>query len=125
LHERGYRLGLVSNAADDQNTQILVDKVGIRPYLEVVLSSAAVGYRKPNPRIFQAALDALAVPAERSAMVGDMLGADILGARNAGLISVWVTQWADAPDNLAHKDTIRPDITVERLSDLLEVFTKH
>ena len=122
MHERGYRLGLISNAADDANTQALVDKVGIRPYMEVVLSSAQAGVRKPNPRIFLQALQTLKLPADRAVMVGDTLGADILGAKNVGCLSIWVTQWADAPDNLAHRDTIHPDLTLQRLGQLLDLF---
>jgi len=123
LRQRGYRLGLVSNAGDDDDVQALVDKAGVRTYLDVILTSAAEGVRKPNPRIFHAALNLLGgvVPA-RAAMVGDTLGADILGAQNAGLTSVWITRRADSPANLAHQDTIHPDMTVPSLHALLDIF---
>ena len=49
LSERGYRIGLISNAADDDNTQALVDKGMFRPYLEYIVSSAAFGLRNPIP----------------------------------------------------------------------------
>ena len=51
-------------------------------------------------------------------MVGDSLGADILGARNAGLYSIWVTRRADTAANRAHKDTIQPDAVISTLSEL-------
>ncbi len=123
LRQRGYRLGLVSNAGDDNDVQALVDKTGLRAYLDVVLTSAAERIRKPNPRIFHTALKALGevVPA-RAAMVGDTLGADILGAQNAGITSVWITRRADSPANHAHQDTIHPDISVPTLHALLDIF---
>ena len=118
LRQMGYRLAMISNAADDDNTQVLVDKLGARPYLEFVISSAAHGIRKPNPQIFLTALERMSVAPERAVMVGDTLGADILGARNAGIFSIWVTRRADKAANRAHADTIQPDAQVASLSDL-------
>ena len=123
LRRGGYQLGLISNGGDDQDIQTLVDNAGLRGYFQVILTSAAQGIRKPNPRIFQTALDALGgVTPEKAAMVGDTLGADILGARNAGLYSIWITRRADTAANRAHLDTIHPDRTVENLSELLTIF---
>jgi 2-haloalkanoic acid dehalogenase type II len=119
LKEMGYRLALISNAADDRNTQVLVDKAGVRSYFEMVLSSAAEGIRKPNPRIFQRALERMGVAPEQAAMVGDTLGADILGAKNAGIFSIWITRRANTSANRAHADTITPDARISALSELL------
>ncbi len=118
LKERGFRLGLISNAADDADVQILVDKAGIRPYFDRIVTSAALGIRKPDPRAFQPLIDAWGIDPERIAMVGDTLGADILGARNAGLFSIWIRRRGDTPANRAHADTIQPDAVIDRLSDL-------
>jgi HAD superfamily hydrolase (TIGR01662 family) len=118
LSRMGYRLAAVSNSADDGNTQTMVDKIGARPYFEFVLSSASQGVRKPNPAIFETALQRLGVAPGRAVMVGDTLGADILGAHNSGIFAIWVTRRADTAANRAHADTIRPDAQVERLSEL-------
>lgn len=119
LRERGYRLGAVSNVADDKNAQRLLDKLGARPYLDVVVTSAVLGIRKPNPKIFWHALSHWNCPPERAAMVGDTLGADILGARNAGLYSIWITRRANVPGNRDHEGTIKPNLQVATLADLL------
>ncbi|MBI3158981.1 MAG: HAD family hydrolase [Chloroflexi bacterium] len=118
LLDQGYRLALVSNAGDDADVQRLVDNARLRPYFEVILSSAAYGIRKPNPRIFRHVLEVMHVPASRAVMVGDTLGADILGARNAGLRSVWVTRRADTPANRDHAGTIQPDAEIAALAEL-------
>jgi putative hydrolase of the HAD superfamily len=118
LRERGYRLALISNASDDPNTQVLVDKLGARELFEVIISSAALGVRKPNPKIFLVALEHMDLQAGKIAMVGDTLGADILGARNAGIFSIWIKRHANTPGNQAHSDTIFPDAQIETLSDL-------
>lgn len=125
LVDKNIRLGLVSNAGDDADVQNLVDQAGIRSYFDVILSSAREGIRKPNPHIFWRALSALEAQPEQAAMVGDTLGADILGAQNAGLLAIWITRRADTPQNKAHRETIIPDATIHKLlelPDLIEQF---
>lgn len=121
LKEQGYRMGLISNAADHNDVQTLVDKAGIRAYFDLILTSAGEGIRKPDPRIFRKMLDFLDVPPDRAAMVGDTLGADVLGARNAGMVSIWITRRADTAANQAHRDTIVPDAVIHSLDELPQV----
>jgi putative hydrolase of the HAD superfamily len=102
----------------------LVDEAELRPYFEVILSSAALGIRKPHPRIFEIALEALETQPSRAAMIGDTLGADILGANNAGMFSIWVTRRADVPANRAHSDTIKPDAVIRALGELPDLLEK-
>ncbi|MFU8774093.1 MAG: HAD family hydrolase [Anaerolineales bacterium] len=121
LQEKGYRLGLISNAADDQDVQDLVDKANIRHYFEQVYSSASAGIRKPHPRIFNIVLDEMEIDPSRAAMVGDSLSADIQGANNAGLFSIWVTKYADKLDNQTQPGSIKPNATIQTLRDLLKL----
>jgi FMN phosphatase YigB (HAD superfamily) len=114
-------MGLISNAGDDQDVQMLIDKAGVRGYFDIILTSAAQGIRKPNPRIFYQALQHWGTHPERAAMVGDTLGADILGAKNAGIYSVWITRRAARKQ--PHQETIIPDGKVDALSELPSLFT--
>lgn len=119
LQNAGYHMGIVSNASDDADVQALVDKAGIRGYFDYVLSSAACGIRKPNPTIFEIGMGHWGtIKPKEAVMVGDTLGADILGAKNAGLFSVWITRQADKPGNRDHLDTIQPDATITTLAEL-------
>jgi HAD superfamily hydrolase (TIGR01549 family) len=118
LKERGFRMGLVSNAGDKNDVETMLERLGLRPYFEHVLISAEAGIRKPNPRIFQMALEAFAIGAEKAVMVGDTLGADILGAQAAGIQAVYITRRADRADNRAHEDTIVPDVVIGSLEEL-------
>jgi FMN phosphatase YigB (HAD superfamily) len=118
LRGQGYRLGLISNAGDDANVQRLIDQAGVRQYFSIILTSAGLGIRKPNPRIFELALNHLETSASRTMMVKNMLGADILKAHNASMRAIWITRRADTPANQAHLDTIQPDATIRALSEL-------
>jgi HAD superfamily hydrolase (TIGR01662 family) len=124
LKNQGYRLALVSNTADDANVQALVDKIKVRPFFDQIITSAVMKIRKPNPRIFDPVLREWALPPHQVAMVGDTLGADILGAKNANMFSVWVTQYADTPANQDHRDTIHPDAIIENLFQLPALLAK-
>jgi putative hydrolase of the HAD superfamily len=121
LKDLGYRLAIISNASDDDDVQTLIDNAGLRPSLDVVVTSAAAGIRKPNPRIFQLALGQLSLPPAQAVMVGDLLGADILGARGLAIPSIWITRRADAAANRDYLNTIRPDATVDELSAIPDI----
>lgn len=118
LKTANYPIGYVSNASNDADVQNHVDRGNLRQFSDFVLSSAACGVRKPNPRIFEIALANWEYEAHEVAMIGDTLGADILGAKNAGLYSIWITRRADSPGNRDHAETIFPDAKIESLGDL-------
>jgi putative hydrolase of the HAD superfamily len=124
LKKHGYRLGLISNAADADDARALIERFQLGSWFELMLISAEVGYRKPHPQIFELALDFFKAQPDRVLMVGDKLGADILGAKNAGLTSVWITRRAHRDDNLAHEDTIRPDAVIQALGELPKLLEK-
>jgi len=124
LRVRGLKLAIVSNAADDANVQRLIDNHHLRPYFDPIVVSAAAGVRKPNPRIFDPVFAAWHLPPAEVVMIGDTLGADILGAHNVGMKSVWVTMEADTPANEAHQHTILPDAVADSLAELPDLLAK-
>lgn len=88
LRRAGYRLGVISNWG-----WILPDlcrQWGLDAHLDFIVASARVGYAKPNPLIFQAALRQAGVAADRVLHVGDSHHADVLGAQAAGIDAVLV-----------------------------------
>ncbi|RPI90941.1 MAG: HAD family hydrolase [Chloroflexi bacterium] len=116
LEADGYRLGLISNAGDDQDVQQLVRRFDVAQYFDFVLTSAACSYRKPHPRIFELALSNWYCPPSEAVMVGDNLDADIRGAKNAGLYAVWISRRAghQSKDPLP----VEPDASLSTLSEL-------
>jgi len=86
LRQRGIRLGIISNW--DLTLDEHVDSLGLRPYLDTVVGSQAVGSEKPERRIFDIALERLGVTAAAAMHVGDAYQADVVGARRAGITPV-------------------------------------
>jgi FMN phosphatase YigB (HAD superfamily) len=90
LADTGVRLGIVSNAdgiMGQRLAQLEICQVGpgLGVEIECVIDSGAVGIMKPDPRIFDAALDVMGVAAADAWYVGDMPAIDVVGARRAGL----------------------------------------
>jgi len=124
LKRQGYRLGLISNAADNNDLQKLIDQNSLRPFFEIILVSAEVGFRKPHPRIFQMALDHWNARPDQAMMVGDTPGADILGANRAGMVSVWITRRAQRFGRDGREDSILPEAVISTLSELPTLLAK-
>jgi len=89
----GLKIGLISN------TQRPLDEFAAHFALENIfsaaISSAELGYLKPHPAIFEAALAAVGEPAGAAVMVGDSVKADIEGARQIGMRAVLVRRTGD------------------------------
>jgi len=83
LRALGLRLVCVSNW--DYSLPEVLERVGIRGGLDGVVTSAATGARKPDPRIFRAALELAGCAAGEAIHVGDTVAEDVDGARAAGI----------------------------------------
>jgi len=116
LDENGYKLGIISNAGDDQDVQQLARGFGIQKYFDFILTSAACSYRKPHPRIFELALANWYLLPSEAVMVGDNLTADIRGAQSAGIYGVWLNRRADP--QMETEETVTPDASISSLSEL-------
>ncbi len=90
----GLRAGLCSNTASHAYTVHLVALHGLADRLDPVVTSAAVGWRKPDPRALLPLLRAWNLPPHEVAMVGDDLGCDVAGAAAVGMPSVWVRRYS-------------------------------
>ena len=121
LHRRGFRIGAVSNGSDHWNALELLDRARLHRYFELVLTSAAHGRRKPDQSIFQAALDHFHVEASRAVMIGDSYEADILGAGNLGIRTIWITRRVTLTNV---RVTTEPDATLPSLSGVPALFAQ-
>ena len=122
LRERGVKIGIVTNAFQPmwvRDTEITTH--GIYDFFpDCRLSAADVGYLKPHPAIFQAALNCVNAKPSECVFVGDDPEADIAGANAAGIHAVMritprVSTW---------RESIVPDARVHNLRELLPLLDK-
>ena len=78
-----YTLGAITNGNAD------VAQIGIDHYFDFVVTSESVGAAKPEPAIFEAALDSANVAPGHVVHIGDDPRRDVLGAQAAGMRSIW------------------------------------
>lgn len=114
------KLGIITNGFTALQQRRL-ERTGLRDYFDLLVISEQVGVAKPDPRIFDYALEQAGNPArDRVLMVGDTAESDILGGMNAGLATCWLN---------AHRRElpagIEPTWTVASLSELEQLLCKH
>ena len=93
LRYRGFRTGVVTNAIFPSHLFALpVQELGLAGYFQSFVSSADVGFAKPNPGPYMQALDHLGLQPEEAIFVGDTAATDIAGARAAGIRAVLLSR---------------------------------
>jgi putative hydrolase of the HAD superfamily len=117
LRGRGLKTGLVANSWPDPARVLRqdVERYGFAPLLDVLVLSEEVGARKPQPEIFQHALEELEVEADVTMYVGDRLDTDVQGAANLGMTTVQAL-WFRADDTTTG---IEPDFLAFTPMDVL------
>jgi FMN phosphatase YigB (HAD superfamily) len=115
------RLGLCSNFSHSETALAVLDDAGLRDRLDpgALVVSDAFGLRKPRAEIFAEVIARLGVDAADALHVGDSLRADVAGAANAGLRTVWITRRvSDASAALAAHEGPRPEHVIGDLAEL-------
>jgi len=111
LRRRGLRVGIVTNGPADMQAAAIAN-AGFADRVNAVTISGHIDTAvwKPNPRIFELALERLGGQAETAAMVGDSHASDLRGAIAAGIRPIAVPGVADwhgesftDPDDLLHR----------------------
>jgi putative hydrolase of the HAD superfamily len=113
----GLRVAMLSNASDEENVRQMLANHKLESYFDPVIISAAIGIRKPDRGAFQPVLDAWGIPAAEIVMVGDQLGADILGGKQAGMRTIWLTTEENAPANIKLRGKLSADAQVRTIGE--------
>jgi putative hydrolase of the HAD superfamily len=87
LRDRGYKLGICTNNVREWES-LWRAKLPVDEIFSVVVDSAFVGSRKPEPKIYEITLERLAVPAQAALMIDDV-EVNCTGARDLGMRAVW------------------------------------
>lgn len=114
LKDKGYKLHLITNGFESIQHNKLRSS-NLRDYFEEVITSEASNSLKPHPEIFAYALAKTHAAREESIMIGDNLDADIQGAINAGMDTIFV-------NHLNVEPYIKATYTIHHLKELEEIF---
>jgi putative hydrolase of the HAD superfamily len=116
-----YTLGVISNFYG--NVVTLCQQCGLAALCDVIIDSAQVGVSKPEQRIFTLALEQLGRVPQTAVYVGDSFERDVLGAKAAGLYTIWLRglEPRPCPDPSVVDATIT---TLEELPAVLAMTTR-
>lgn len=111
LQEAGFKVGLISNRTNPCQEEC--QELGLLPFFEFAYVAAEVGAWKPDPKIFDRALDLTGSAPEHIIYVGDNYYADIMGAQKAGLQPVLLDEKRIFPEAECP--------VIEKVGDLVEM----
>ncbi len=110
LKAQGYKMHIITNGFAEVQ-YIKLEQSGLSPFFDVIVCSEAVGFNKPDPRVFQHAMTLAQTQSSESIMIGDDREVDIFGAMQAGMRAILFD-----PQNQYGKTNAEPKI--ESLSEL-------
>ena len=85
--KENYKLHIITNGFEEIQTKKMINS-NIYHYFEKVITSESVGVKKPNPKVFNYALQMVKATPNECMMIGDNLEADIQGAINCGIKAI-------------------------------------
>jgi putative hydrolase of the HAD superfamily len=117
FRRRDLAVGMISNS--DGSIERIITRHGLDAYFRFVLDSHVVGVEKPDPRIFQMALERAGVGPAEAVYIGDLYSIDVVGSRAAGLDAVLLDPaglWAHVDCPKARDLSEAATIILERLA---------
>ena len=112
LKASGLKTAILSNGSPDM-LDTVVNKAGIAGLLDAVLSVELVGLYKPHPKVYQLAVDSLAIPAAAISFQSSNAW-DAYAAAAFGMRVVWCNRYGQPPERLPGK----PDREIASLAEL-------
>jgi FMN phosphatase YigB (HAD superfamily) len=110
-----FRLGIISNGYEDVQYSKL-KSLGIIHIFDCILIIGEGENSKPNKDVFIRACNSLNTPPHNCLYIGDSYEKDVVGSKNAGMISCWYN-----PDQKKYDHEIKPDYTIKQFAELLNI----
>ncbi|MDO9334362.1 MAG: HAD family hydrolase [Dehalococcoidales bacterium] len=117
LKSKGIKLAVLTNG-EGKEQRARIDKFGLSNLIHACLIAGELGFGKPDPRVYQLALNKLNVKTDEAWMVGDRLESDILGAKRLGIFPIW---FDSTRKGLPADAEIKPDKTINEIKELLTI----
>ncbi len=117
LKNKGYRIHIISDGFFE--VQIMKIKMAkIASFISQLISAEEVGVLKPDPKIFEYAIEKANTEKGKSIFIGNDYKNDILGAHNAGIDQVFYNKTGADINSLP----VKPTYTVQSLKELEDIF---
>ena len=124
LKSHGYKTGLISNCSSA--IPEIVKNIPFAPLIDVSVYSALVGIQKPDPRIYQLAVEQLAVESKDCLYIGDGDSQELTGASKVGMWPV-LLRFPDEDSTDVHRVDAEMDVwdgpVISSLKQVLTLFT--
>ena len=127
LKEMGLKIGVLSNTSLFLVRRLL-EKKSLIKYIDAVVLSREIGYRKPHPIIYWEMIRRLNTEPQKSIFVGDVLEIDIYGAKRIGMIGVLLSKpepvYREYKINfecLGVPKELKPDYIISNLEEIIEI----
>ena len=116
---KNYKLALITNSFEG-NAEIITKKLGIYSYFTAILDGAHYHGYKPMPEVFNYALSRLEEQAQNTLFVGDEYYADISGAAQVGMKTIWVDVRGQSLEYAMehYGKSVIPDLIISSISEL-------
>jgi HAD superfamily hydrolase (TIGR01549 family) len=111
-----YKLGLISNFGIPECGRQLLDRFGLSKFFDLTVISGEVNQRKPSPKIFERALNALNLHPSKAVFIGDMMDLDIVGPKRVGMKTILIERRP-----IQDHSEAKPDKIVKSLTELLGI----
>ena len=111
------RIYIITNGAT-VNAKGRIESTGLNNFIDGLFVSEDMGVSKPAREYFDIVLSKICEPKESCVVIGDSLSSDMLGAKNAGLRSVWFMPVGDVEQACVEYDI---DFTAKDFEELLSV----
>tara|TARA_Y100000385_G_C12850367_1_gene532784 strand:+ start:28 stop:720 length:693 start_codon:yes stop_codon:yes gene_type:complete len=108
-----YRLHIITNGFD-KTQHIKLEHSNLIQYFNQIITSEKTGFKKPNPKIFEYALDLANAKKSESIYIGDNLVVDILACQNYGIDGIYFN-----PKKVKHIEDVKFEISC--LSQIMEI----
>lgn len=121
LHERGYKLGIISNLIGENEVPDWLEEDGLDQYFDSVVLSSVCGLRKPGFEIYQMAAREMGVELSECVSVADNVKRDIPGAKKAGVGCNIIFSSPEKKHPVEYTDETRPDAVIEDFREILDL----
>ena len=113
-----FRLAVLSNYVLTRPVEDVLRRAGLYEHFDIVEVSAAHGYAKPHPDLFERVRSSLGTRPGATLMVGDNFYCDVVGGHRAGWRTAHTLEHYRGARSDPRAPDVRPDLVLERLDEL-------